>query len=80
MHKKKKPKGNKERQIQFNENFVTNHSSTSSNGKSVFNTDLCRTLIKAYIPKLKNSTFKFFFWKNTPDMVFPKKHTSKKLR
>ncbi|CAI6373135.1 unnamed protein product [Macrosiphum euphorbiae] len=46
-----KHKENIVRKIKFNQNFIT---SSSSNSKSTFDTDLCRTLIKADIPHLLN--------------------------
>lgn len=63
-----KHKENKVRKIKFNQNFIT---SSSSNSKSTFDTDLCRTLIKADIPltKLKNPTFKMFLEKYTGQAV-----------
>lgn len=72
-----KHKENKVRKIKFNQNFIT--SSASSNSKSTFNIDLCRTLIKADIPltKLKNPTFKIFLEKYTGQAV-PEESTLRK--
>lgn len=71
-----KHKENKVRKIKFNQNFIT---SSSSNSKSTFDTDLCRTLIKADIPltKLKNPTFKMFLEKYTGQAV-PEESTLRK--
>lgn len=48
--------------IKFTENFVTSESVTS-NSKSIFNTNLCRTLIKADFRLIKKANFQNVFGK-----------------
>lgn len=57
-----KHKENKERKIKFNQNFLI-PTSISSNGKSIFNTELCRALIINKINKTDLLNRKIHFWK-----------------
>lgn len=66
-----KHKENKERKSKLQQTFITTSTASTSSGKSGFNTDLCRALVRADIPlhKINNSDFKMFLEKYTEKKI-----------